>query len=527
MQIYPLPATQHPIPPVDRAVALGYFDGVHIGHRAVICRTVTMGARGLTPAVFTFDRLPTKSAGGELLTGEEKHRLIAAMGVQELFSADFQTLRNLSPAEFVKTILQDTLHAKVVCCGEDFTFGKNGEGNLTLLQKLCAGAGIEVAVVPPVQVEGGVVSSSRIRRLIRAGEMMAANRLLGRCCVIDTPVLPGQQLGRTLGFPTINQALPEGLKQMKLGVYASAVMVDGQTRYGVTNIGIRPTVNTLAEPLAETWIPDYAGDLYGQPVPVMPLVYLRPEIRFESLEQLKQQLAEDKQRAREALQPAHHQIKAILFDFDDTLQDRAVAFAGFCRYFMEKYFPRLSPEQQAERTRQMTRLNNRGYVRYEQYFEQLIELWQWEDHPPVEDLKREFQVRFPDTTTLFEDAVAVLTELRRRGYRVGVVTNGPAMQQNRKLDVSGLRPLLDVAVVSGDEDVHKPDPELFRRAAIRLGLRPQHCVYVGDHLVNDIQGAIAAGCRPVLLDAIGLGQEVEPGIPVIHRLSDLLKEEWL
>ena len=125
MQIYPLPVADCPIPPVDRAVALGYFDGVHIGHRAVICQTVSMGVRGLVPAVFTFDRLPAKLAGGELLSTAEKHRLIAAMGVQQLFSADFDALRDLSPEQFVGEILQDTLNAKVVCCGEDFTFGNS------------------------------------------------------------------------------------------------------------------------------------------------------------------------------------------------------------------------------------------------------------------------------------------------------------------------------------------------------------------------------------------------------------------
>lgn len=110
----------------------------------------------------------------------------------------------------------------------------------------------------------------------------------------------------------------------------------------------------------------------------------------------------------------------------------------------------------------MLQRNNGGYVAYLEYFSSLFESWKWDDAPPAEDIYREFQLRFPEYSTLFSDAVPVLKELRRRGFRLGIITNGPSVQQNRKLDVSGVRPYMDIAVVSGDEQVHKPDPEIFR-----------------------------------------------------------------
>ena len=170
---------------------------------------------------------------------------------------------------------------------------------------------------------------------------------------------------------------------------------------------------------------------------------------------------------------------------------------------------------------EMLRRNNGGYVNYIDYFLTLMEDWGWTSAPPVGDIYREFQFRFPEYSSLFPDTLTVLTELRRRGYLLGIITNGPSVLQNRKLDVSGLRPYVDIAVVSGDEWIHKPDPEIFRRAAARLGVACQSCIYVGDHPVNDVQGSRSAGMRPVYINAYG--SELHPdNVTEIRSLSELL-----
>ncbi len=160
-------------------------------------------------------------------------------------------------------------------------------------------------------------------------------------------------------------------------------------------------------------------------------------------------------------------------------------------------------------------------MNYIDFFLSLFQDWGWEEAPPVGDIYREFQFRFPEYVTLFPESVQVLTEIKQRGYLVGVITNGLSLMQNRKLDVSGLRPLLDIAVVSGDEMVHKPDAEIFRRAAARLGVACRNCIYVGDHPINDIQGALGAGMRAIYINAYG--NDIHPeNVPEIGNLNEIL-----
>ena len=513
-------------PGKPRAVALGIFDGVHLGHRAVISRAAGRelpDGRRATATVFTFTQPPwalPKESACELVTEGQRAAVLESLGVEELIQADFEAIRDFSPQEFVDRVLKDALHACLVCCGFNYHFGKGGQGDAGLLRRLCEERGMAVAVVPPVVVDGEPVSASRIRRLIEQGEVREASRLLGRPFTIDFPVVGGQKLGRLLGTPTINQPLPPHFVRPRFGVYAASVEADGKAVHAVTNVGIRPTVGADG-PLAETWIADFHGDLYGRSVPVTLVEFLRPERKFDSVEELQRQILRDGERARRAvLGDPDEGIRAVLFDFDDTLQDRAAAFLGYCDYFLNKYFPALPAGEKARRRQEMLRRNNGGYVDYPAYFRALFEEWGWKDAPAVEDVYREFQIRFPDTVALLPEAVPVLQELRRRGYRTGVITNGPSLLQNRKLDVSGLRPLLDIAVVSGDEGIHKPDPEIFRRAAARLGVACAGCLYVGDHPVNDVQGSRAAGMRPVYINAFGADLHPE-GAPEIHALSEI------
>lgn len=509
-----------------RAVALGIFDGVHLGHRAVISRATGMelpdGSRA-TAAVFTFTQpawaLP-KDGACSLITEEQRAAVLEGLGVEELIQADFNAIRDCSPQEFVEDVLKNTLHACRVCCGFNYHFGRGGKGDADLLRSLCAPLGIEVVVVPPVLVDGEPVSASRIRRLIEEGRMEEASRLLGRPFTLDFPVVGGRKLGRLLGTPTINQPLPPHFVLPRFGVYAVSAEAGGKVRHGVTNIGVRPTVGAEG-PLAETWIADFDGDLYGRNVPVTLVKFLRPERRFESVEALQKQILLDGKEARRAVLGEDAEgIRAVLFDFDDTLQDRAAAFLQYCDFFLQKYFPGLPAPEKERRRQEMLQKNNGGYVNYIDYFLSLFEEWGWTDAPEVGDIYREFQFRFPDYVALLPEAAPVLRELRQKGYKTGIITNGPSLLQNRKLDVSGLRPLLDIAVVSGDEMVHKPDPEIFRRAAARLGVACSSCLYVGDHPVNDIQGARSAGMHPVYINAFGA--DVHPaGAPEIHALTEI------
>lgn len=369
-------------------------------------------------------------------------------------------------------------------------------------------------------MDGLPVSASRIRRFIEQGEVQQAARMLGRPFTIDFPVVGGQKLGRLLGTPTINQPLPPHFIRPKFGVYAASVEVDGRVTHGVTNVGIRPTVGADA-PLAETWIADFSGDLYGRPVPVSLVKFLRSETKFESIEALQKQILKDAAAARTAVMGDDGGgVRAILFDFDDTLQNRPQAFRRYCAFFLDKYFPALSPEQKAARAEEMLALNNGGYVNYIDYFLSLFERWNWHDAPEVGDIYREFQFRFPEYSTLFPDAVDTLKALRNKGYLLGIITNGPSVLQNRKLDVCALRPLVDLCVVSGDENLHKPDPEIFRRAASRMGVGCHNCVYVGDHPVNDIEGARRAGMRPIYINAFD-GPLHPENVTEIHTLSEL------
>ena len=215
---------------------------------------------------------------------EQKMSVFRNLGVEEWIQADFDDLRDFTPERFVRDILRDTLNACRVCCGYNYRFGKDGAGNADTLRELCRPLGIEVIVTAPVVVDGEPVSSTRIRRIIESGQVEKAAKLLGRPFTLDIEVVGGQRLGKLLGSPTINQPLPKNFVRPRFGVYASSLEVGGHVMYGVTNIGLRPTVGSDA-PLAETWIADFDGDLYGCRVPVS-LVRFWPPKKSRAVEQL-------------------------------------------------------------------------------------------------------------------------------------------------------------------------------------------------------------------------------------------------
>lgn len=510
------------IPRASRVIALGFFDGIHLGHRAVLRETLEQAdMAGCVAAAFTFDDLPKAHKAGRLLSDADTDALLTRMELDELFVGQFAALRDMSPEDFVLRVLRDRLGARAVVCGFNYHFGQNGAGDAARLCELGAQCGIQVTVLPPVLADGEPISSTRIRAAVAAGDLLLANRLLGHPLTVHAPVIGGHHLGRTLGTPTINQPLEDGLTLPAFGVYASAVEVAGHVTYGVTNIGVKPTVGS-ERPLAETWIPAFTGDLYGQSVPVIPTAFLRPERKFPSVEALRERITADGECARRLFvgeEPGAP--RAVLFDFDDTLQNCALAFLNFFRAFVRRRFPDLSAEEQETRAVQMAHSNQNGYVPYATYVEQMQAQYEWAAVLNRDEIVRAIWHEFPRFTTLLPGVETGLRTLRAQGWRLGIVTNGYSQIQNRKLDICGLRPLFDGIVISGDEDVHKPDPEIFRRAAARIGVSPAHCIFVGDHPVNDIEGAAAAGMHPVFMQASGRFAPPD-GVPVIRSMDELL-----
>ena len=279
------------------SLALGAFDGLHRGHMAVIHAACAPGKGGevLSPAVFTFRSSP--SGNSAVLTGRDKERILAHSGVETLYSLEFQEVRDWEAEAFVRRVLFQRCNARRLCCGQDFRFGRGARGDVALLRQLCCQAGVELYVVPPVTDSGEKVSSTRIRKAVEEGDIPTANRLLGRPFGFSLEVIHGNHIGTGLGTPTINQAIPEGSVLPRFGVYASWCRVGGQYFYGVTNVGLKPTVGS-DRVLAETWLPEFSGDLYGKRVRVFLLEFLRPEKKFASLEELKAAIQENARQAK-------------------------------------------------------------------------------------------------------------------------------------------------------------------------------------------------------------------------------------
>lgn len=293
------------IAPSESAVALGAFDGLHLGHQRVLS-SVTLAADRLVPTVFTFDASPTELLKGNgalrLCSNNRKLELLQRFGIQRVYMPRFEEVRSCTAREFVEQILHGVLRAKRVSCGFNFHFGQGGKAGGEDLKELCQEFGIETVVVPALSIENEPVSSTRIRQLLEQGDTAQAAQLLGHFFTVDFTVMPGQKLGRKLGAPTINQPFPKDFLCPKFGVYASLVTVDGKKYAGVTNVGVRPTVGSDSV-LAETLISHFSGDLYGQAVPVELVCFLRPEKKFDGIDQLKQAILHDAQVAEELLQP--------------------------------------------------------------------------------------------------------------------------------------------------------------------------------------------------------------------------------
>ncbi len=273
------------------AVALGAFDGLHIGHRAVIDKVLGSGS---LPVVFTFRDNPAEALTGScryLTTLEEKLHVLESWGVQAVVMPDFKDVAGWSPERFLN-MLRDELGAKKISCGADFSFGKKAAGNTKLLAAFCEEHGVELQITDAVLYKGERVSSTRIRDAMECGDIEDVTAMLGRPFGFEFEVVHGNHLGRTIGIPTINQTFPEQFILPRFGVYASAVYVEDRVYCGVTNVGVKPTVGS-EKALSETWMPDFSGDLYGKTLRLELLGFIRDERKFPSLEALRSVIEEN------------------------------------------------------------------------------------------------------------------------------------------------------------------------------------------------------------------------------------------
>ncbi len=293
------------VPKEKTAAALGLFDGLHIGHREVVKRALAFSDKGISPAVFTFEThtVTSKGDGGvdAILSRELKFEFLEKLGVRYVYSPDFNVIRDFSAKEFAEKVLKGKLNAAAAICGSDFRFGFGGKAGPDELKSLCEPLGIEVVEVPPVKLGDEVVSSTRIRTYIRDGEIEKANALLGYEFQFLLPVVHGNELGRTINFPTINQRFSERQAVPRFGVYLSRTEIDGKAWDSITNIGIKPTVGGEVSPLAETHIIGFSGDLYGKTARVSLRAFIRPEKKFSGLESLSTQIASDINKANELM----------------------------------------------------------------------------------------------------------------------------------------------------------------------------------------------------------------------------------
>ena len=284
-------------------LTLGVFDGLHLGHQ-LIMRTVVERAQavGAVPTVITFDPHPRavlhpESAPPLLQTFDQKIEALDVLGIQQTIVVRFtKRFAQLRAEDFLRDVVHDRLQAREVYLGRGFAFGRDREGNIELLKRVSGNLGFSAEEVPEVQLRGHRISSSRIRELLKQGHVDLVRSMLGRPYGVEGRVVRGKERGRILGFPTANLA-PQNRVIPRNGVYVTATLIEGTWRRSITNVGTRPTFETIEEPSVETYVINWSGDLYGDVVRVRFLHRLRDEKKFESIESLKEQIDQDLHRA--------------------------------------------------------------------------------------------------------------------------------------------------------------------------------------------------------------------------------------
>ena len=284
--------------------ALGFFDGVHLGHQQLLTECCRLAKEhGCSTAAITFDRHPkslfTDKPTVLISTIPDRKLLLQRYGIESVRVLPvIHEIMNLPWQEFIQILLDDGAAGFV--CGDDFRFGCRGEGSAEKLMAFCGEKGLPCTVIPEQTVGSIRISSTYIRRQIETGDMATAVKFLGHPYTLTGTVVHGRKLGRTLGIPTANLHLPAGLAIPRFGVYACSVLIDGKRYPAVTNIGTRPTVDGEGITV-EPWILDYTGDLYGRRITLEFYKFLRPEQKFPSLEDLQAEIRRNAQETRELL----------------------------------------------------------------------------------------------------------------------------------------------------------------------------------------------------------------------------------
>lgn len=277
------------------AAALGVFDGVHLGHRRVLAQAAALGK--CHAVTFAAESMPEKQGHPMryIYTDEQKRRLLTMCGADAVFALPFGEICELSGEAFCREILRDRLQVDTVVCGDDFRFGHKASCTPADLKRFGQHFGFRVELVEQVQEESGLpVSSSHIRFLLESGEITKANNLLGADYQIMAQVVTGQQLGRTIGIPTANQLFERWQCVPHHGVYASFAEINDIWVPAITNIGLRPTIGDGAvEPVAETHLIGWSGELVGRMLPVTLCRFIRPERKFDSVDDLAVQIRRD------------------------------------------------------------------------------------------------------------------------------------------------------------------------------------------------------------------------------------------
>ena len=295
------------------AVALGYFDGLHLGHQKIIeCTDIPNHKRGILtftnqPAGFiTHSRKPSR-----LLSLDDKVEMMEKMGTEYLFLYDFtEEIKNMHKDEFIDIFLVQH-HVKYTVAGFNFRFGKDKEGDTAYLQKACDKKGIQTLIIPPVRYQGKVISSSLIRKKLYEGDVSVAAEMLGRSFYIKGEVQHGKHLGRTLGMPTANIHVADDIIVPKWGVYQTKVVIREQVYNGVTNVGNNPTI--IGDQLQiETHILDFDDDIYGQEITIEFVQHIRDEIAFSDILALKNQVRQDIEFVRSSLDAIHKRGESVL-----------------------------------------------------------------------------------------------------------------------------------------------------------------------------------------------------------------------
>ncbi len=277
------------------ALALGTFDGFHIGHKKVIENAIASNRK---PKVLLFNEHPQKvlksKSPGELITETNKRKLLQEWGVEPII-INFSDIMNLTYEEFFYEVIVKKVGASVLSCGFNYHFGAKASGNTEKLKVLCEKENVELLISEPVEYKGEPVSSTRIRNAIRNGDIEDANDMLGREFSYDFLVVHGDARGRTIDSPTINQFFSEDFIVPEYGVYASYSIIDGKKYPSVTNVGVRPTIEGFSKERSETNIVGFNGDLYDKNISVHLLKKIREEMKFNNLDELRNQIAKDRE----------------------------------------------------------------------------------------------------------------------------------------------------------------------------------------------------------------------------------------